>query len=67
MPWLLAGSAGGFLKTGQFLDVSAQKYQTNRTLNTLVSAAGVRKAGGAPVDDFGDASLAGGVLDELHA
>lgn len=66
VPWLLAGTAGGFLKTGQFLDVTAKKYQTQHMLNTLVSAAGVRKAGGAPTDDFGDASLAGGVLSELH-
>jgi hypothetical protein len=66
VPWLIAGTAGGFLKSGQFLDLSAQKYQTNHVLNTLLSAAGVRKADGAPVDDFGDASLAGGVLNELH-
>lgn len=67
VPWLLAGTAGGFLKTGQFYDVSAKKYLTNRMLNTLLSATGVRKTGNAPVDDFGDASLAGGVIDELHA
>lgn len=67
VPFLLAGSAGGFLKTGQFLDVSAKKYQTQHALNTLASAAGVRKLGGDPIDDFGDSSLAGGVLDELHA
>jgi Protein of unknown function (DUF1552) len=67
VPWLLAGTAGGFLKTGQFLDVSAKKYQTQHMLNTLLSAAGVRKTGGDPIDNFGDASLAGGVLNELHA
>jgi Protein of unknown function (DUF1552) len=67
VPWLLAGTAGGFLKTGQFLDVSAKKYQTQHMLNTLLSAAGVRKAGGEPIDNFGDASLTGGVLSELHA
>jgi hypothetical protein len=66
VPWLLAGSAGGFLKTGQFLDVTAKKYLTNHMLNTVISAAGVRK-NGAPIDDFGDASLAKGVLNELHA
>lgn len=36
-------------------------------LNTLISAAGVRKSGGAPVDDFGDTSLAKGVVDEIIA
>ncbi len=67
VPWLVAGTGGGFLKTGQFVDVSAKKYQTNRMLNTLLSAVGVRKAGGALVDNFGDASLSGGLVDELHA
>jgi hypothetical protein len=67
IPWVIAGTAGGYLKTGQFFDVSAKKYRTNRMLNTLINAAGVRKAGGAPVDDFGDASLAKGVVDELIA
>lgn len=45
----------------------AKKYRTNRMLNTLISAAGVRKSGGAPVDDFGDTSLAKGVVDEIIA
>ena len=67
VPWILAGTAGGYLKTGQFHDVSAKKYLTNRMLNTLLSATGVRKTGNAPVDNFGDASLAVGVIDELHA
>ncbi|MES1184728.1 MAG: hypothetical protein ABUL60_13015 [Myxococcales bacterium] len=67
VPWLLAGAAGGFLKTGQFLDVSAKKYQTQHMLNTVLGAVGVRKASGDLVDDFGDSSLPGGVLNELHA
>jgi len=36
-------------------------------LNTLLTAAGVTKSGGAPTDDFGDASLPKGVFSELKA
>ncbi len=65
VPWILAGSAGGLLQTGQFMDVSDRQYKTNRMLNTLINAAGVRKADGALVDDFGDPSLSKGVVDEV--
>jgi hypothetical protein len=65
VPWLLAGSAGGFLKTGQFVDVAARGYKTNRMLNTLINAAGVRKPDTATFDDFGDSSLSRGLVDEV--
>jgi hypothetical protein len=39
----------------------------NKMLNTLLTAAGVTKTGGAPTDDFGDPSLPKGVFSELHA
>jgi hypothetical protein len=65
VPWILAGSAGGLLQTGQFMDVSDRQYKTNRMLNTLINAAGVRKVDGALVDDFGDPSLSKGVVDEV--
>ena len=39
----------------------------NKMLNTLLTAAGVTKAGGAPTDDFGDASLPKGIFSELLA
>lgn len=67
IPWILAGSAGGFLRTGHFADVGDRSYQTNRMLNTLASAAGVRTAEGAPLSDFGDPDLAPGVVDEAIA
>lgn len=67
IPWILAGNAGGFLKTGQFVDVAASGYKTNRMLNTLLSAGGVRKSDGSPTDDFGDASQARGVISEIVA
>lgn len=59
-PWIVAGSAGGTLRTGQVLD--HQKKNVNLMLNTLINAMGVRKADGSPTDDFGDASLARGVV-----
>ncbi|MFZ5440288.1 MAG: DUF1552 domain-containing protein [Myxococcota bacterium] len=59
-PWILAGSGGGLLRTGQVVD--HQKKGVNQVLNTLINAMGVRKTDGSPTDDFGDASLAKGVV-----
>jgi hypothetical protein len=67
VPWILAGTAGGFLKTGQFLDIGDRGYKTNRMLNTLINAAGVRSASGGSVDNFGDPELGKGLVDELVA
>jgi len=36
-------------------------------LNTLLTAAGVTKTGGAPTDNFGDPSLPKGIFTELLA
>ncbi|MES1207970.1 MAG: DUF1552 domain-containing protein, partial [Pseudomonadota bacterium] len=65
VPWLLCGTGNGYLKTGQFLDVGA--VNGNLMLNTLLNATGVRKTGGALVDDFGDTSLAKGVATPIVA
>ncbi len=65
VPFILAGSAGGYLKTGAFVQVAGKG--TNLMLNTLLNAAGLRKANGQPVDDFGDPSLAKGVIAEMLA
>jgi hypothetical protein len=62
VPWLLAGGCGGRLRTGQFLDVDVQ---INQVLNTIVTAVGCTSAAGGPVEDFGDASLPGGRVDEI--
>ena len=59
-PWVIAGSAGGTLRTGQYLDHN--KGPVNQMLNTLITALGIRKSTGAPTDDFGDATLAKGVV-----
>ena len=63
IPHVLAGSAGGFLKTGLFLNAGGFN---NRMLNTIASAAGVRKPDGALVDDFGD-PMGKGLITELVA
>jgi hypothetical protein len=74
VPFIVAGRAGGFLKTGQYWSAngttSASASGTvphNRMLNLLINAAGVRRADGGLVDDFGDPSLPKGALDALVA
>lgn len=64
LPVIVAGKAGGFLRTGQYID--AGDTTNNRLLNTLISANGVRRDG-APVVDFGDSSLDGGLIDAMIA
>lgn len=59
-PWVLAGSGGGQLATGRVIDHN--RANVNRVLNTLINAMGVRKSDGALVDDFGDPTLAKGVV-----
>jgi hypothetical protein len=63
VPYVIAGRARGYLRAGQFVDVGGQL--NNKLLNTLLNAAGIRKAGGAPVDDFGAAELPKGELAEI--
>ncbi len=69
-PVLIAGSAGGFLKQGQFVKLDGgdiTKTNHARLLNTLGTAAGLRTAGGDPISDFGDPSLNRDLLSELLA
>ena len=65
MPWVLAGSAGGFLRTGQYLDMGG--VTNNKLLNTILSAHGLRSSDGGYFDSFGDPSLERGVIDEMIA
>jgi hypothetical protein len=82
VPWILAGSANGFYKQGQFVTVGTGNMPggkqdgvggdgsvsgVNKMLNTVLSGAGVTQAGGAPTDDFGAASLPKGIFSELLA
>jgi hypothetical protein len=64
VPHIIGGGAGGFLKTGQYVNVNARN---NKFLNTVATAAGVRKPTGDPVDDFGDPGLARGLITEILA
>ena len=65
IPWVLAGSAGGYLKQGQYID--AGKVTHNQLFNTLLNAVGARKADGSLVDDFGDSSLKPGQISGMLA
>jgi hypothetical protein len=71
IPWVIVGDARGYLKTGQFVNLSnvyseaKDRVTSNKLLSTLVNAAGIRKADGAPVDDFGDPGLPKGIVPEI--
>lgn len=69
VPFIIAGSANGFLKQGQYIEVEpgSREANHNKMLNTILTAVGVRKSDGTLVDDFGDPSLRRGRLDALHA
>jgi hypothetical protein len=62
MPWVLAGSAGGALKTGQYLKGD---WTINRVHNTIGAAVGAKNASGGRLDDFGDARYPKGHIDGL--
>lgn len=65
VPYILAGSAGGFLKTGVYVDAGDVAH--NKLLNTVGAAVGCTNAAGDPLDDFGDSSLPKGWVDALIA
>lgn len=57
LPYIIAGSAGGYLKQGQYVD--AQNATNARLLNTLLSACGV------PLESFGLQDA--GILNQIVA
>jgi hypothetical protein len=82
VPWILAGTANGFFKNGEYITVGTGEMPggrqdgvggdgsvsgVNKMLNTLLTAAGVTKDDGSPTDDFGDPSLPTGIFDDLLA
>ena len=69
IPQIIAGSAGGFLRTGQYIDASEGNGEVthNKFLNTLLSAAGLQNGSGGYYDSFGDSSLDGGVIPAMIA
>jgi len=68
-PFVIAGSAGGYLKQGLSIDVggSNNNRNLNQMLNTIGAAVGLKNAAGQPLDDFGDPKFAKGVLSQLLA
>ena len=69
VPYVVAGSAGGFLHQDQYIRVPGEPWTSNHTkmLNTLGSAAGLRNGDGDSLDNFGDPSEPSGVFSELMA
>jgi hypothetical protein len=65
IPQIIAGRAGGFLRTGYYIDAGDVTH--NKFLNTLLSAVGLRNASGEYYDSFGDASLERGIIAEMIA
>lgn len=69
LPFVCAGSAGGFLKTGIYVDAAnvdqGQYVTNNKILNTFGAAAGVKNAAGGPLDDFGDPDLPKGLVPQM--
>jgi hypothetical protein len=59
VPFVIGGSASGFLKQGEYLRADGDNGQTNhsRMLNTIGSAVGLRNDAGEYLDDFGDTSV----------
>ncbi|WP_437595386.1 hypothetical protein [Sorangium sp. So ce590] len=64
VPYLLAGRASGSLKTGQLVDV---KITNNKLLDTIGTAVGCTNGQGGPLDNFGDESREGGLVDPIIA
>jgi hypothetical protein len=71
LPYVCAGSCGGALSTGKYIDAGdVPKYQFvthNKFLNTIGAAVGAKNAEGGPLDDFGDPGLSKGQIDAMKA
>jgi hypothetical protein len=69
VPWILAGSAGGYFRQGEYLRLPGASLDVThaRLLNTIGTAVGVRNGSGGPMNDFGDPNLPRGIIDELRA
>ncbi|HVZ36705.1 MAG TPA: DUF1552 domain-containing protein [Polyangiaceae bacterium] len=71
MPYICAGSCGGKLKQGVYVDAgnkASNKYVThNKFLNTIGAVVGCKNSAGAPLDDFGDSTLEKGQIAQMLA
>jgi hypothetical protein len=63
VPYILAGSANGALKTGLFVDVGG--VANNKLFNSIGTALGCKNESQGPLDNFGDPSLEPGLLTEI--
>jgi hypothetical protein len=63
VPQILAGSAAGYLKTGNYID--AGNVTHNKLFNTIINAVGIRNGDGTAYDSFGDPSLQRGLIPAM--
>lgn len=63
LPFVTAGNAGGYLKTGVHAKLTGYN---SKLLNTIISACGVTAAGGGPIDNFND-PMGTGLITEIVA
>jgi len=66
LPYILAGSAGGFFRQGAYVRVDEDDSHC-RLLNMIGTAVGLRSSSGGDLDDFGDPSLPKHPIDSLRA
>lgn len=65
VPIIIAGSAGGYLKQGEFVNAGTN-VGNNLLHNTLLTAVGCTNNGG-PFENFGGTDLTGGQIDAMIA
>jgi hypothetical protein len=63
IPYVLAGGANGFLKTGQYIDAGG--VANNKIFNTIGTALGCKNESGGPLDNFGDPELEPGLISAM--
>lgn len=66
LPYILAGSAGGYFRQGAYVRVDSDGSHC-RLLNMIGTAVGLRGTTGGDLDDFGDPSLPKDPISELRA
>jgi hypothetical protein len=66
VPFVLCGSANGFFKQGQYVELDGYENLC-QVLNTIGTAVGLKGETGGPLETFGDPTLARGVRSEMMA
>jgi hypothetical protein len=65
IPWVIAGRGDGTIRNGEYIDAGDVTH--DRLLATLLTATGHRDDNGDPIQQFGDPSLEGGLIDGMLA